>query len=508
MVVVGAGPAGLAAACDLCDRGYAPLVIEAEDMVGGIARTLNHNGNRIDLGGHRFFTKSEPVHAWWEALLPPQGAPSCDDVELGRDVPLSSAPDAPDPELTDRVMLSRPRMSHIYYLRKFFDYPVSLSLGTLANLGVIRTIRIGFGYLLAKVWPRRPELTLEDFMVNRFGRPLYEMFFRGYTEKLWGVPCASISADWGAQRIKGISIGAAVAHAIRTLVDGGTKGGKVETSLIDRFSYPKLGPGQLWETAAEYVANHGGEVRLGTAVTGVRFEAGRVVGVDVQSAEGLGVTIECDALMSTLPIADLVAMSHGVDVPAEVRRVASGLPYRDFLTCGLLVPQLERTAVDGGPLMDNWIYIQEPEVTVGRVQIFNNWSPYMVADRSLTWIGTEYFCDEGGPLWTTPDDRIAELAASELETIGLIRAESVLDSVVIRVPKAYPAYFGTYADMDVVRTWIESVENLYVMGRNGMHRYNNMDHSVMSAWAAVRALVGEGTRAAVWQVNADDAYQE
>lgn len=513
VVIVGAGPAGLAAAASLVDRGISPLIIESDTTVGGIAKTLNYKGNRIDLGGHRFFTHNEKIRTWWESFLPMQGAPSPDDVELGRPTILSEEPGAPDPETTDRVMLSRARLSHIYYLRKFFDYPVSLSWPTLSNLGFARTLRIGVGYFLARLTPIRPELTLEEFMVNRFGRPLYEMFFRDYTEKLWGVPCNDIGADWGAQRIKGISVGAAIRHALTApFARRGADQSGVQTSLIGRFSYPKLGPGQLWEAVADHVVERGAQLLLSTEVVAVNHVGQRVVSVTVRDvgaeAGSAEREIPCDALMSTMPIRDLIRATRGVEVPPNVARVADGLPYRDFMTCGLLVRELTRKSDDGGQILDNWIYIQEPEVEIGRLQIFNNWSPYMVADRSLVWLGTEYFCDEGDELWNMPDQEFSALATAELTEIGLISAEDVLDSVVIRVKKAYPAYFGTYDEMGEVRDWLDSIENLYVMGRNGTHRYNNMDHSVLSAWTAVSALLGEATRSDVWRVNTDESYHE
>lgn len=511
IVIIGAGPAGLTAATALLDKGVVPLVVEEDVQVGGISKTFDFNGNRMDIGGHRFFSKNDDVMEWWLSKLPLQGAPSRDDVALGRRVPLSDAPGAPDPETAEAVMLSRTRLSRIYFLRHFFDYPVSLSASTLRNLGFARTMRIGLSYIGARLRPIHPEKSLEDFMINRFGRELYELFFEDYTEKVWGVPCSQIQPEWGAQRIKGVSVGATIRHALTkpfkrddTISQKGT-----ETSLISRFLYPKLGPGQLWEKVAEEVRDGGGEIRLGREVIGLSLDAGRVTAVRVRDvATGAEEVLACDGVLSSMPARDLVLRMEGGGVPADVTRVAEGLPYRDFMTCGLLVSRLAVTNADGSSILDNWIYIQERDVRVGRLQVFNNWSPYLVADKDVVWLGLEYFCNEGDAMWSTPDDEFAKMAAGELAHIGIIAEEDVLGSVVLRVKKAYPAYFGTYAEFETVREWLDSVENLYVMGRNGMHRYNNMDHSMLSAWAAVDALTGSGSRQAIWDVNAEEEYHE
>jgi protoporphyrinogen oxidase len=408
-------------------------------------------------------------------------------------------------------MLSRSRLSRIYFLRHFFDYPVSLSATTLRNLGFGRTMRIGWSYLAARVNPIRPERSLEDFMVNRFGRGLYELFFRDYTEKVWGVSCAEIEPEWGAQRIKGISFAAIIKHALtkpfRRHDSISQKG--IETSLIGRFLYPKLGPGQLWETVAARIERGGGTVRLNADVIGINLSGDRVESLHVRDAEtGIEETLRCEAMLSSMPVRDFVLRCRGCDVPREVLEVARGLLYRDIMVCGLLVSKLIVTNRDGSPILDNWIYIQEREVRLGRLQVFNNWSPYLVADSDTVWLGLEYFCQEGDSLWMTPDDEFAKMAAAELASIGIIDEADALDHAVIRVRKAYPAYFGTHADFDAIRRWLDTLSNVYFMGRNGMHRYNNMDHSMLSAWAAVNALVGEGTREDIWRVNADEGYHE
>ncbi|MBO7131368.1 MAG: FAD-dependent oxidoreductase, partial [Fibrobacterales bacterium] len=393
-LIVGAGPAGLTAALELLrSSDVLPLVVEAEEFGGGISRTAVHNGNRIDIGGHRFFSKSDEVMDLWRRILPQQGAPSSDDVRIGR--PVALAEGGPDPEKTDRVMLSRSRLSRILFLRRLFDYPVTLNLGTVRRLGPVRMARIGLSYLKVSILPKREEKSLEDFMINRFGVELYRTFFRDYTEKVWGVPCDRISPEWGGQRIKGLSVRRTVAHALRQLLpkkrgDVAQKG--VETSLIGNFLYPKLGPGQLWETLADEIRKAGGEIRLGRRVVEILRDGNRVRGAVVEGPDGRE-TIEADFVVSSMPVADLVRAMP--DVPEEVRRVAEGLVYRDFMTVGLLLDrlELEKNAKRGSPesrldhVADNWIYVQESDVKLGRIQIFNNWSPYLVADPEKVWIG-------------------------------------------------------------------------------------------------------------------------
>lgn len=511
IVIIGAGPAGLTAAAALVEHGFTPIIFETEAQVGGISKTLVHNENRLDIGGHRFFSKNDKVMTWWLERMALQGAPAADDLALARAVPLSATPDAPDPESEDRVMLSRSRLSRIYFLRSLFDYPISLSGSTLAKLGPVRIARIGASYLRARLLPVRPEASLEDFMVNRFGRELYGLFFRDYTEKLWGVPCTEIEPSWGAQRIKGLSVSTAIRHALRSLFgrDDSVSQAETETSLIGRFLYPKLGPGQLWEAVAEELQTAGADLRLRTEVIGIRFEGEAAAAVVIRHAQtGDTEELACSGVLSTMPLAELVTCVRGREVPAQVAEIARGLPYRDFMTVGLLVSRLTLTNPDASPVLDNWIYIQEPEVRLGRLQIFNNWSPYLVADQSKVWLGLEYFCDEGDEMWETPDADFAAMAARELASIGIIDEADIVDTVVHRVKKAYPAYFGTYARFGEIHEWLDTLPNVVVMGRNGMHRYNNMDHSMLSAWAAVDALLGTGTRAAVWDVNADDTYHE
>jgi len=413
-------------------------------------------------------------------------------------------------------MLVRPRVSRIFFQRQFFPYPISLSVGTLRKLGLAQTIRIGFSYLRVRVAPLREEKSLEDFFINRFGRELYLTFFKDYTEKVWGVPCNEIKPEWGAQRIKGVSMGKALWHAARSLFvsDDSIAQKNAETSLIERFLYPKYGPGQMWQEVARLVRERGGEVHLHREVVRIHSEGKRVVGVDVRdTATGETSRLDGDAVFSTMPVRELVR-AFDAAVPAEVARVAAGLAYRDFITVGLLLRKLKvrgeaRPGMPAGLVPDNWIYIQERDVKIGRLQIFNNWSPYMVRDPDTVWIGLEYFCNEGDELWSMDDAGFARFAAAELAHIGVIDAADVLDAVVIRVPKTYPAYTGTYEEFDCVRAWADQHPNLFLIGRNGMHRYNNQDHSMLTAMTAVENLRdGVAAKDNIWAVNTEDDYHE
>ena len=516
-IIIGAGPAGLTTAYELLHQTRVrPIVYEMSGDIGGISKTVDYRGNRIDIGGHRFFSKSARIMQWWQNVLPLQGAPARDDLALGRDVPLSAEQGAPDPERDDRVMLVRSRLSRILFLHNFFDYPISLNMTTLSNLGFKRLVKMALGYLAARVSPIKQERSLEDFLINRFGKELYRTFFRDYTEKVWGVPCNRIRPEWGAQRIKGLSITKAVLHAMKRLVskDGSLNQNSTETSLIGQFMYPKLGPGQLWEEVANTVREKGGEIHLRHRVDGFRHDRGTITGVrTTDTATGEVTYREADHFFSTMPVRELVQSFNG-GVPADVRRIAQGLVYRDFITVGLLLTNLKiRNATHvttiNGIVPDNWIYIQEPEVRLGRLQIFNNWSPYMVRDPDTVWIGLEYFCSEGDDLWRKSDAEFAVFATDELAQIDIIDKRDVRDSVVIRVPKAYPAYFGTYDQFDVLRQFTDQFENLFLIGRNGMHRYNNQDHSMLTGMTAVENVRdGVRTKENVWSVNIDDNYHE
>lgn len=515
-IIAGAGPAGLTAAYELQkNTSITPVVLEASDKIGGISQTLEYKGNRMDIGGHRFFSKSKRVTEWWEEMMPLQGAPSKDDILLDKNKVLST--DGPDPEKEDIVMLNRDRVSRIYYLRSFFDYPISLKWQTFANMGLGRTIVAGLGYLKSTI-VKKPETSLENFYINRFGAPLYRMFFEGYTEKVWGIHPSQLGADWGSQRVKGLSVGAILADVIKKALHIGSK--KVETSLIESFVYPKYGPGQLWETVADRVKQQGGQVEMQSCVEKVHViekEGTRRVNYIVKRApNGDSTQEECDWFFSTMPIKDLIESISGIEVPKDVKHIASELKYRDFITVGLLVKDLKiqnKTKIKTykGRVPDTWIYIQERDVKLGRLQIFNNWSPYLVNDYENTvWIGLEYFCNEGDELWNMSKDSFIDMAIKELEHIGIIEGNQVLDSTQAKIKKAYPTYYGSYYELDKVKDFLNSIENLFCLGRNGQHRYNNMDHSMMTAMVAVDSIK-DGSwkdKSAVWSVNTEEEYHE
>jgi protoporphyrinogen oxidase len=514
-IIIGAGPAGLTAALELQRQSrIQPIVLEASHEIGGISRTVRYKGNRMDIGGHRFFSKSDRVMRWWLDLMPVEtgfgadGHLSYHGMQRGLPVSFSGA----DAATEDLVMLVRARKSRIYFLRRFFDYPISLTAATFRNMGLLRTVRCGLSYMRSALLPQSEERSLEDFIINRFGRQLYLTFFKSYTEKVWGVPCHEISAEWGAQRIKSLSLRSVVTHFVKRTFGRKQPGDiaqkKTETSLIEKFLYPKFGPGQLWEHVADLVREGGGEIHLGMRIRRIHVEDNKVVSVEAVDDSGGSVIFAGDHFVSTMPVRDLIR-GLSPQPPMEVVEVSEGLMYRDFITVGLLASKLSLTEKDGSLLKDNWIYVQEPDVMVGRLQIFNNWSPWLVERKDKVWIGLEYFCNESDPLWKLPDDEMARFAISEVAKIGILKAEDVEDFHVVHAPKTYPAYFGTYDRFDVIREYTDRIENLFLVGRNGMHKYNNQDHSMLTAMTAVENIVnGVTAKDNLWIINTEMEYHE
>lgn len=512
VLIIGAGPAGLTAAYELLKNSssYDVKILEESSYMGGISKTVNYKGNRMDMGGHRFFSKVPEVNDWWEKMMPSQGALPYDDKILDRNSPIILG--NPDPDKTDRVMLKRNRLSRIFFNHKFFDYPVSLKFSTIKNMGVFTTIRAGFSYIKSAIF-KRPEKSLEDFYINRFGKVLYSMFFENYTKNLWGRHPSEISPEWGAQRVKGLSILAIVKDIFRKIFHKNKNSGKVETSLIESFAYPKLGPGQLWEITADEIKKLGGEIIINAKVQNLVKKENAITEVLYKKDNELFAE-PCDIVISSMPLKDLIAGMN--DVPEKISQIASGLPYRDYMTVGVLVKSLKlKNETDiktlGNIIPDNWIYVHDKSVKMGRIQIFNNWSPYLVKDINDTvWIGLEYFCNEGDELWSMSDEKFAALGVNEMFKMDLIKSrDDVIDFHVERVKKAYPAYFDTYENIGELRNYLDTIENLYCVGRNGQHRYNNIDHSMCTSFEAVKNIIScSKDKGNIWNVNTEKEYHE
>lgn len=511
VIIIGAGPAGLTAAFELLKKApekYSVTVLEESNEIGGISKTVKYHGNRMDIGGHRFFSKEPEVTKWWNDVMPTQGKPSFDDIKLRRKKQLRAG--GPDPEKSDEVMLIRNRVSRIYYKHKFFDYPITMKPQTFKNMGLTATIQSGCSYLKSCVM-KKPEDSLENFYINRFGKTLYSMFFEGYTEKLWGRHPREISADWGSQRVKGLSITAVLKDMISKIIPGENK--TKETSLIEEFYYPKYGPGHLWETVASHIEKMGGKIVKNCSVKKIRTADGKIVSLTAVE-NGVEKEIEGDIFISSMPVKDLVGGMN--DVPENIAEWSAGLPYRDFVTVGLLVDRLNlknetKIRTLGNIVPDCWIYVQDTGVKLGRIQIFNNWSPYMVTDpEKYVWIGLEYFCTEGDNFWNMSDKDCIKLAVHELIKMGVISSgKNVKDCHREKVKKAYPAYFDTYEHMNEIINYLDKFDNLYCVGRNGQHRYNNMDHSMVTAFETVKNIIsGKKSKDNIWNVNTEKEYHE
>ncbi len=494
-LIIGAGPAGLTAAYELLERTkYKPIIFEMSNKTGGLCQTVRYKGNYLDIGGHRFFSKSQRVMDWWLKIMP---------IDYSNSKKSSA-------------MLIRQRKSRIFFLSKFFDYPVKINIQTLKGLGLYRSLKIFFSFIKSHLFPIRIVNSLEDFFINRFGKELYRTFFKDYTEKVWGVPCTKIKADWGAQRIKSLTGFKTFTHSVRKFIfrTNDLYQKNTETSLIERFLYPKFGPGQFWDRVEFLIKKNEVKIIKNHKVIHLHSKKNLITAISVLDTKtGKETKINGKLFFSTMPVSELI-LAMGKKVPEDIKRIAFDLPYRNFITVGILVEKILIKDISSKSqfkklIEDNWIYIQDPRVKCGRLQIFNNWSPFLVKDSSKVWLGAEYFCNDGDELWKTNNQKFSKLAIKELEMIGIIKESDVLDHMVLKVPKAYPSYFGTYNEFDKIIEFTNQFENLYLIGRNGMHKYNNSDHSMLTAMKAVDAIVnGDLSKKTIWDVNTESDYHE
>lgn len=507
VVIVGGGPAGLAAAYELLKQSsgaFDVTILEESNCVGGISRTVHFKGNKMDIGGHRFHNRIPIVEKWWEEILPVQGALAFDDKELKRGGYIEKG--GPDPEKTDDVLLRRNRLCRIFFKGRFFDYPISLSFDAIKNMGFGTAILAGCSFLKSRVH-KKPVESLEDYYKNQFGGKLYSMFFENYTENLWGIHPKDISPEYGMQRVNDeISIKKMLAQLfLRKKHENEQK--------VDTFSYPKLGPGQMWETVADKVKRLGGYFVMGAKVVGVEKDSDRIVSVSYKKGKNIK-KIRCDYLVSSMPIKDLVAgMNH---VPKRIRKLTEGLQYRDYIMVGVLCSKMalkNKTSIRtiGNIIPDQWVYVHDKGVKMGRFQVFNNWSPYLVKDvKHNVWMGLEYFCNEGDDMWMMPDKDFVKMAVNEMVKIGVIEdKQDVIDSCVVKIKKAYPAYFGAYDDMDAIKEYLNKVRNLFCVGRNGRHCYSDLDYSICSSFEAVKNIINEeDSKENVWNPQSMPEYKE
>jgi len=515
IVIIGAGPAGLTAAYELLknNSNYEVLVLEQEEQIGGISKTVKCGNNLIDTGIHRFFTKNDKIQEIWNELLPVQGCEAYDYKKLDINVELNNQ--GPNPEEEENVMLIRERITRIFYNKKFFDYPVSLNMNTIRNLGFFQLIIAGFSYLKTCIFKKKED-SLENFYINRFGKKLYSMFFESYTEKVWGRHPSKISADWGSQRAKGLSI----VEILRDILKKCFKiknSNNTETSLIEQFYYPKLGAGQIWEVMANYIIEKGGKILKNSCVEEINIFNDKVKSITyVQNGEEH--IIETDILISSMPLKNLVNNIKGINVPQEINRIANGLPYREFMSVGILAKDLNLKNKTSHPtfkniIPDSWIYIQEPDVKMGRLQVFNNWSPYIFEHKEdiekNVLLGLEYFCSEDDEYWNMEDKEFINFAIDEAVKIGLLNKEDILETTRIKIKKAYPAYFDTYYEIDKLINYINKFDNLYCIGRNGQHRYNNIDHSMLTGVEVAKNIIkNQKSKENIWNVNTEKEYHE